>query len=527
VKKAIGIVGARTHNLKAVSCQFPYRKISVVTGVSGSGKSSLVFDTLYAEGQRRYVQSLSTYARLFLEQMERPDVDSISDIPPAIALEQKNSIKNARSTVGTITEVHDYLRLLMSHAGVMVCPACGERVQNDTVDTAADEILLQPEGSRAVFHAEVPLHGIDKREALQALTSQGYTRLFVDGAAVALDEISADQLPDDRICVVVDRFALGPDKASRVREALERGFQLGRGRVSVSTGEETAVPKTFDRRFACRGCKTEFARPTPHLFSFNSPMGACPSCEGFGRVVDIDLEKVIPNKRLSLREGAVAAWSTPGVQGNPRRVPARGGASGAIPSSCPIRSYPPRRSGWILEGDRENPRHPRFLPVARTKRYKTHVRILLARYRSYSTCPTCHGARLRPEALAGAHRPAQHRRLLRDVHRRPDRLRSAAQARARHSRAGRVDPARDPQPARAISRKWGLGYLTLDRQARTLSGWRGTENPSCGGARQLAHGHSLRARRTYRRAASARQPSPARGAQAADEDGQHRRRRGA
>jgi len=467
VKKAIRIVGARTHNLKEVSCAFPYRKITVVTGVSGSGKSSLVFDTLYAEGQRRYVQSLSTYARLFLEQMERPDVDTITDIPPAIALEQKNSIKNARSTVGTITELHDYLRLLMAHAGIMTCPACGGKVQSDTVESAA-EALAGRQDQRLVFHADVPLHGIEKKEALQAFTVQGYTRLWMNREAVALDEISPAQLPDDRLTVVVDRFSLSPEKQSRVREALERGFELGRGTVGVSVIGSEAPATRFDRRYSCRSCGKEYQRPTPHLFSFNSPIGACPTCEGFGRVVDIDLEKVIPNKRLSLRDGAVAAWSTPAyeeVQQDFLQAAERLGYSTELPYS----QLPEEAKRWIFEGDRETPGIRGFFEWLETKRYKTHVRILLARYRSYRICPACAGARLRPEALA----VRIGRRNLADFC--AMNVRDLAKAIARLKLDGNTRERVDSVLRQIRNRldyllEVGLAYLTMDRQARTLSG---------------------------------------------------------
>jgi excinuclease ABC subunit A len=468
VKKAIRIVGARTHNLKAISCQFPFRKITVATGVSGSGKSSLVFDTLYAEGQRRYVQSLSTYARLFLEQMERPDVDTISDIPPAIALEQKNSIKNARSTVGTITEVHDYLRLLMTHAGMVSCTACGEQVHSDSPESAADEIATWPTGARVVVHAEIPLHGIAKSDAVAALTAQGYGRLFLDGQAVAIDEIAEDDLPSDRIGVVIDRFALTEDKVSRLREALERGFELGRGRVAVSVIDGERPPAAFDRRFSCRGCGREYSIPTPHLFSFNSPIGACPMCEGFGRVVDIDLDKVIPNKRLSLRDGAVAPWSTPAYAEFQRdflRAAERLGYSIELPYS----QLPDEAKAWIIEGDRETPGVRGFFEWLESKRYKTHVRILLARYRSYRLCPDCKGARLKPEALA----VRIGRRTIADFC-----AMSIADLAKAMSRL-KLDPTikdRVESVMREVRNRLGylievgLGYLTLERQARTLSG---------------------------------------------------------
>jgi len=467
LRKPIKITGARTHNLKGVSCQFPPRKITVVTGVSGSGKSSLVFDTLYAEGQRRYVQSLSTYARLFLEQMERPDVDSIGDIPPAIALEQRNSIKNARSTVGTITEIHDYLRLLLTQAGTMSCPDCRAPVASDGPDSATADLLEQSPGARAVFHCAVALHGADRAEALAALTRQGYMRLLIDGKTVSADEVAADDLRDDAIDVVVDRVTIEPDKVARVREALERAFELGGGVACVTVGDDT-TPRRFDRRFCCRQCGREFTPATPHLFSFNSPLGACQSCEGFGRVVDIDLEKVIPNKRLSLRDGAVAPWSTPAYaefQAEFLRAAERQGYSTELPYS----QLSDEARQWIVSGDHENAGVKGFFEWLESRRYKTHVRILLARYRSYKTCPTCCGARLKPEALAvriGRRSIADLCAMsIADLQKTIARLRLPAPARERSESI-----LRELRNRLGYLVEVGLGYLTLDRQARTLSG---------------------------------------------------------
>jgi len=471
-KKSIKIVGARTHNLKEVSAQFPVRKITVVTGVSGSGKSSLVFDTLYAEGQRRYVQSLSTYARLFLDRMERPDVDQISDIPPAIALEQKNSIKNARSTVGTITEIHDYLRLLMTHAGTLACPDCGKTVASDTVETAADELLTWPQDCRVTVYARVKFHGVEPSEAVAALARQGYSRLFLGGRAVPLEEVPPESLGQDAVDVVVDRIAVTSDKVGRIRESLERGFELGGGTVSVRSATEAhdgeVSARTFDRAYGCKACGREFSPPTPHLFSFNSPLGACPTCEGFGRVVDIDLDKVIPNKRLSLRDGAVAPWSTPAYtefQTEFLRAAERLGYSTELPFS----QLSDDAKKWILEGDRENPGVKGFFDWLEARRYKTHVRILLARYRSYRRCPACAGARLKPEALA----VRIGRRNIADFCALSIGELAGAIGRLRLSPAlkERTDSVvRELRNRLGYLVEVGLGYLTLDRQARTLSG---------------------------------------------------------
>ena len=468
LKNAIKISGARTHNLKGIRCSFPSRKITVVTGVSGSGKSSLVFDTLYAEGQRRYVQSLSTYARLFLQQMERPDVDEISDIPPAIALEQKNSIKNARSTVGTITEVHDYFRLLMTHAGEATCMICGGVVGCDTTESAAAQLLDAMSGARVVIYAGVELHGTGKDEAIAALTSQGYGRLMLGGKAVPIADVDPRSLPDGSIDVVVDRMTVAADREGRIREALESGFRLGGGRVCAQDADGLGSPRIFDQRFGCRSCDREYTRPTPHLFSFNNVLGACPECTGFGRIVDIDLDKVIPNKRLSLKDGAVAPWNTPAfveVKEDFLRAAERRGYSTGLPYS----QLPAEAKTWILEGDRETLGIRGFFQWLEGRRYKTHVRILLARYRTYRTCPKCEGSRLRPEALC-----------VRVAGRNIAELCALSIAELGEVigslNLSSVAIQRSDVVLNEIRNRLGylldvgLGYLTLDRQARTLSG---------------------------------------------------------
>ena len=468
VKRAIKIAGARTHNLKGIDCQFPARKISVVTGVSGSGKSSLVFDTLYAEGQRRYVQSLSTYARLFLEQMQRPDVDSISDIPPALALEQKNAIKNARSTVGTVTEVHDYLRLLMTHAGVVRCSECSGEVRSDSVSSAADEIIRTHAGRRIAITASVDFHGMEAAEARETLQRQGYGRIMAGKDTVALDEADPALFAAGHVEVVVDRFAAAPDRVTRAAEGFARAFQLGAGNARVVALDEAGGQTAFTTRLACRSCGRDHTAPSPHLFSFNNPLGACPRCEGFGRIVDIDRDKVVPNKRLSLSDGAIAPWSTPAYVDFQQKFLQAAERRG-ISTQVSFSQLADEDKAWIFEGDKRSPGVQGFFKWLEERRYKTHVRILLARYRSYRTCTDCGGARLKREALSvrvsGKNIAELSAMAITKLARFITRLELDEGAASRTESVLRELRAR-----LGYLEEVGLGYLTLDRQARTLSG---------------------------------------------------------
>ena len=348
--RSISIRGARTHNLADISLEIPRERLTVVTGVSGSGKSSLVFDTVYAEGQRRYVQSLSTYARLFLERMERPDVDAISEIPPALALRQKNTIKNARSTVGTVTEISDYLRLLFATVGRTVCPQCGGEVSRDTVEGAGAQILAAP--GLYVMLAPFEAGSRSIPDAAGYLIQNGYHRLYANDAITETAEFAARAIAaeaqngaappangtaDNTMMVVVDRISVSggsenENESERVREALEKAFYLGAGRaravrVERDNGNTHSVGAIdFDRRFNCSRCATAFAEPTTALFSSNSPIGACPECEGFGRTVELDLDKVIPNHESVDAQRADRAVADAGVSRD-ERVDAEAGAA--------------------------------------------------------------------------------------------------------------------------------------------------------------------------------------------------------
>ncbi|HXS98529.1 MAG TPA: excinuclease ABC subunit UvrA [Candidatus Limnocylindrales bacterium] len=388
MQDAIRIRGARVHNLKNISLEIPHNQLTVITGVSGSGKSSLAFDTIYAEGQRRYVESLSAYARQFLERMEKPEVEEIDGIAPAVAIRQKNTTRNPRSTVATSTECYDFLRLLFARIGQTFCPTCGEHVHKDTVDEIAARMLAEAEGSR--WYILFPAGS--GREHLFELRKKGFNRLFQNGR---LFEFSTPESLLDidfaqPVFVLVDRIAISPGLHQRIVDSIEICYREA-GEVVFESAAAPAVIRRFNEKFQCKTCGTEFAIPEPILFSFNSPAGACPRCQGFGNTIDFDMDRVIPDTSLSISEGAVDPWTKPKYRALFEKH--RKNFAQKVRLNVPVCELTEAERDTLYDAIR------RFFAHLETKKYKLHVRVFLSRYRGYALCPECKGARLRKEAL--------------------------------------------------------------------------------------------------------------------------------
>ncbi|MEP6963563.1 MAG: excinuclease ABC subunit A, partial [Acidobacteriota bacterium] len=378
---AIRIRGARVHNLKSVSLDIPHEKLTVVTGVSGSGKSSLAFDTIYAEGQRRYVESLSAYARQFLERMEKPDVDEIEGIAPPVAIRQKNTTKNPRSTVATTTELYDFLRLLWARAGRTYCPSCGTHVERDTVDQVAKRLSTLPLGSRwyALFALPVEKHkeGSETlRERLFDLRKRGFTRLYQNNQVFEFStpESLLDVNFTKPVFVLVDRLAIGDNMRQRIVDTLEICYrEAGEALFEPAGGGE---PLRFNERFECKTCGKTFVEPEPGLFSFNNPQGACKRCQGFGNTIDYDMDLIVPNRSLSIQEGAVDPWTKP--QHTWYLTEFRRDQKGKIRFTAPVGELKPEEQAILRAAIYD------YFKEVEKKKYKVHVRVFLSRYRGYT-----------------------------------------------------------------------------------------------------------------------------------------------
>jgi excinuclease ABC subunit A len=430
---SIVVRGARVHNLKNIDFEIEHNTLTVVTGVSGSGKSSLAFDTIYAEGQRRYVESLSAYARQFLERIEKPDVDLIDGIAPAVAIKQKNSTRNPRSTVATATEIFDYLRLLFARVGRTYCLLCGQEVKKDTVDEVASRLLALGEGTRlnVFFPIQAQVSAADEKTAKKSrskkksaesnlpsdamrarlfdLRKRGFNRLFQNGKVFEFStpESLLDLNFSEPVFGLVDRLVVSADQRSRIVDAVEIGYREA-GEVIFETAprngdgdDETPQRLRFSQRFECKNDGSRYEEPEPRLFSFNNPYGACPRCQGFGNTIDFDLDLVIPDKGKTLNEGAIEPWTKPKYRplfAELKRFARQAG----IPLDVPWYELDAEQQRLIVFGDEDGGRGfggvRGFFQHLERKKYKLHVRVFLSRYRGYSLCSACGGTRLRAEA---------------------------------------------------------------------------------------------------------------------------------
>ena len=509
VRGPLIVRGARTHNLKNVDVTLPQGKLVIFTGVSGSGKSSLAFDTIYAEGQRRYVESLSAYARQFLERMEKPDVDRIEGICPAIAIRQKNSVRNPRSTVGTTTEIHDYMRLLYARVGRTFCRQCGQEVVRETAEIVAKRLADLPADTRVMIGFQIPVvsmsaapvkeqaadaDAIDDlfegeepsepgspipdpviEETLNTLQRRGYGRLLVDGRAVAFDEIDRSALKDrTTLEVIVDRLKIEGDLRSRLTDSIETSYREGGGAAfAIVLGDQgSGIPDPrrieFSERFECRTCGIAYETPQPRLFSFNNPFGACPTCHGFGNIIELDMGLVIPDPSKSINQGAIEPWSKPHYRSQLAELKRAARRTG-VRLDVPWSELKDDERTFVVEGDGAYDGIRGFFRWLERKKYKVHVRVFLSRYRGYLACPDCGGARLRREArdvrVGGRTIDAVSGLTVRE-----------AQQFFADLQLTEKESAVAEKVLREIRRRLsfladvGLDYLTLDRLSSTLSG---------------------------------------------------------
>jgi excinuclease ABC subunit A len=514
-KDCIEIRGARQNNLKGIDVDLPLGQLTVVTGPSGSGKSSLAFETIYAEGQRRYVETFSPYMRQFLDRMDKPRVDDIRGIPPAIAIEQANPVKSSRSTVGTMTEINDYLKLLWPRVARAFCPSCGREIRPETAQSISRQVLHSCAGKTVLvtFWVAVPPK-TEPRNFFEFLQQQGYLRVWIDSQIVRVDVEPKLKRLGGRVQVIQDRIAVSEENRARLVEAVETALRFGKGKVNVISLSENAQRPTpnvqrptdhrspitnhefpFSTGWHCAHCDLDIRPSTPGLFSFNNPLGACPECRGFGRTIAIDLNKAIPNRSLSVKQGVIRVFR--GAEfGESQKDLLRACARKEIDINVPFEELPKADQDFVIEGEKrsgdytdEDYENNRWYGVRgffrwlESKTYKMHVRVLLSRYRAYITCPSCNGGRYQPEAL-------NYKIVVPVCDRRDGARRAPVQVTLPEFQALSISDACDfltaieSSPNDSTARmlcdeicarlnylcEVGVGYLTLDRSTRTLSG---------------------------------------------------------
>jgi excinuclease ABC subunit A len=484
---AIRLKGVRHNNLKNFDLDLPAGKVIVITGLSGSGKSSLAFDTLFAEGQRRYIETFSPYARQFFDRMDKPQVDRIEGIPPAIAIEQRNTVKSTRSTVGTMTEICDHMKLLWPHLAKLHCRQCGELVRKDTPQIICEQVgrLSKKYGPEILITFQVPLtEKLSLEESLALIAKQGYQRVLFEKQILRIDELlsrfKGQQLPS--LTIIQDRLKANDLNRARFAEACEHAYHYGKCRLQVywidAANGAIGHCERFSSEYHCARCDIEYREPIPALFSFNHPIGACPKCRGFGRVITIDYNRALPDRSMTLAGGAVKPWRT-GTGTESQRDMMRACKHYGVPTDVPFEQLSPKWQQWVIDGEPdygkdEEHEWPRawygikgYFRWLESKAYKMHVRVLLSRYRAYSTCPECHGKRFQPESLLFKVDSL----TLADFYLMP--IDAALQFVDRFKRA-RNDPVtlvlNEVRARLGYLVDVGLAYLTLDRPTRSLSG---------------------------------------------------------
>ncbi|MDH5202892.1 MAG: excinuclease ABC subunit A, partial [Nitrospirota bacterium] len=393
------IEGARQNNLKNISLSLPHDRVIAITGVSGSGKSSLAFDTVFAEGQWRFIESLSTYARLFLEKLDRPDVDAIHNIRPAIALEQRNPVRGSRSTVGTLTEIYDLFRLLYSKVSTPFCPNCGKEIKMWNPSQVVSELIEKHHDEKAIIVFET-------NKSVDELKKRGFYRVWLNGEVVDISEMSSEQAISHQLSahllnIVLDRLVIKDDP--RLSDSIEMAWREGQGRMKVVIINKALSSQlstlSFSSENACDVCNIELPKPYPLLFSFNHPVGACPECKGFGNILNYDEDLIIPDKNLSLSKGAVAPWNMSGYRWWKEQL-IKDAYKEGIDTNKPYIEFSDREKSLLFKGSDSFYGIDDFFEEIESKKYKLHIRVFLSRYRRAVTCSHCEGKRLRKESLA-------------------------------------------------------------------------------------------------------------------------------